>query len=249
MINSIRSSLTRKEEKNKVAPAASPLSAMTKEKKVSRSSSIKSRPASAVTTKVQNICELPDADFAHILSFLDPKERLRMRQVCRQWRDALSDPRFWTVNDCQKIFTDMSPVNLGKICQMSGDRMAVLNLESCWQIQDDEIGYLVNACPNISVLSVSNCWKITDRGLSYMAIGLSKLKALDLSYCGQLVGTGFHEHRWAGIYSLNLTYCKQLGDEQLEKILCRTSDIQDLKLRRCTRVTDFGLFLIVRYCR
>ncbi|KAJ3414709.1 hypothetical protein HDV05_006146 [Chytridiales sp. JEL 0842] len=245
MFSSIRSSLTRKEERNKVAPAPS----RGEKSGGKRSTASSYRQSSYSNIKVNNITELPDVDLAHIMSFLDPKERFKMRQVCRIWRDTLVEPKFWTINDCHTIFTSLDASCLGKVCQLSGDKMSVLNLQSCWQIQDDEVGCLVNACPNLTVLSVSNCWKITDRGLSYMAIGLPKMKALDLSYCGQLTGAGFHEHRWAGLVALNLTYCKQVGDEQLEKILSRTTDIQDLKLRRCVRLTDFGLFLIVRYCR
>ncbi|KAJ3120177.1 hypothetical protein HK100_012910 [Physocladia obscura] len=109
---------------------------------------------------------------------------------------------------------------------------AIISDSSCWQIADDELGIMTNTCPNVQSICLSNCWKITDRGISYMAYGLTKMRAIDVSYCGQLKGVGFSDHRWSNLRSINLTHCKQIGDEQLEKILAPASEIEVIKVRR-----------------
>jgi hypothetical protein len=184
-----------------------------------------------------------------IFSYLDPFERIRMNYVCSKWYKILSDPQSWEYLNCHPIFTDLNPTMFTHFCKQSGEALMSVNLDSCWKILDDDLGLLAANCPNISHLSISNCWKISDKGLSYLAVGLPNVKSIDTSYCAQLNGSGFLDHRWTSLRSINLTYCKQIGDEQLEKILCRTVEVQHIQLRRCSRITDFGVFLVVRYCR
>ncbi|KAJ3077161.1 hypothetical protein HDU98_007546 [Podochytrium sp. JEL0797] len=202
-----------------------------------------------VLKKANHIYDIPAGIIATSFQYLTPKERTKLRQLSHKFNAIVSDSRCWAVLNCHAIFTTMDPDIFTSLCERSADQLTTINLKSCWQVLDDELGIMTNTCPNIQHISLSNCWKITDRGISYLAYGLTKLRSLDVSYCGQLKGHGFADHRWSGLKTLNLTHCKQIGDEQLEKVLAQASEIESIKMRRCVRLTDFGVFLVIRHCR
>ncbi|KAJ3040797.1 hypothetical protein HDV00_010412 [Rhizophlyctis rosea] len=200
--------------------------------------------------KITNISSLYDNELKPVFLYLNPITRFAVRQVCRKWRTLLRSPQLWSELDFAPVFNIVSSIQLVRICgDYCGDQITALNLKSCWQLFDDTLLRITEACPSLRRLNMSNCWKLTDKGVAGVAHNLSALEDLDISFCGQVNGSGCANHVWAGLKKLNLTYCKQVTDEHLEKILCRTSDITDLQLRRCTRISDFGLFLVVRYCR
>ncbi|KAI9206670.1 uncharacterized protein BJ171DRAFT_16301 [Polychytrium aggregatum] len=231
----IKNTLGKKEEKTRVVPKA-----------ISASPSI-STPTER--RKVTNILEFNDLEFGYIISFLCPRDRMRLRGVCTKWNDMLHDSRFWSIMDFREMFNTVNGALLDHLFLVAGHQLLKVNFASCWQVYDDDLRTLAVECPNVTSLCISNCWKITDRGLAFVAQASSKLVELDISYCGQLSGAAFADHKWGTLRKFDMTYCKQIGDEYLEKLLCRTTEIQDLRLRRCVRISDFGLFLVVRYCR
>jgi hypothetical protein len=155
----------------------------------------------------------------------------------------------WQQLDLSVYFRSLNSGKLFIFSELAGEFLLNCNLANCWQLIDDDLKVLSGACPNLSVLSVSNCWKLTDKGINYTAQNLIRLTSIDLSYCGQISCVSLMDHRWPQLQKANFAFCKQIGDEHLEAMLSKTSNIQWLSFRRCTRITDFGLFLVVRYCR
>lgn len=183
------------------------------------------------------------------MSRLKPAEKLRMRLVCRRWAEVFHQNHMWQRLDLRTLFRTFNSDKIFIFSELAGEALKEINLSGCWQIGDEDLRVLSVTCPNISILSISNCWKISDKGLSALAQGLTRLTELDMSYCGQLTCSSFTDHNWGRLQKVDFSYCKQMGDEHLEALLSRTSDIRSLSFRRCTRITDFGLFLVVRYCR
>ncbi|KAJ1558403.1 hypothetical protein HK096_001296 [Nowakowskiella sp. JEL0078] len=197
---------------------------------------------------INNIIDL-DEEFANIILYLDPISRIKLRMVCKKWKFTLSESKYWVFNDFREVFTLTTPKVLTTIAPLIGNQLVLVNLANCYLLFDDNLCNLMQTCPNILSLGISNCWKLTERGLSFIAQSLPNLQALDISYCGQLTGAGFADHMWSNLRRMDLTYCKQIGNEHLEKLLVRTAEIEELRLRRCVRITDFGLFLVVQHCR
>jgi hypothetical protein len=123
-----------------------------------------------------------------------------------------------------------------------------LNISGCGRITDDGVDMLVKNCKNITTLAISNCWKLTDVSLKYIGT-LTELVNLDISHCNKLNGAGFMSHSMGKLQKLNCSYCKALSDKSLEKLLATTPEITEVCIRRCTRITEFGIFLIIRFCR
>ncbi|KAJ3210512.1 hypothetical protein HDU67_005243, partial [Dinochytrium kinnereticum] len=251
ILKSFKNTFSRAEKSTRIAPQKDKPSNSKSGNSVGGVTSSKPAPSrqSSCIVKHDHIFDLLEGDLASSFSYINPQERFRLRLVCKRWANLLAEPRLWSNIDFKPIFTRLDPELFLNFVNLSGDFLYSLNLDSCWQVLDDELGALSSYCPNITKLSLRNCWKITDRGLAFLTSTLTKMKEIDLSYCGQINGTGFVDHKWSGLSKINLTYCKQIGDAQLEKIICKTSNVTDLRLRRCSRITDFGVFLVVRYCR
>ncbi|KAJ3376982.1 hypothetical protein HDU84_009200, partial [Entophlyctis sp. JEL0112] len=142
------------------------------------------KPGKDIVKKVQHIHEIPAGILAAVLQYLNPKERLKLRCVSHKFNAVVSDSRSLDAEIFQSL------------CEKALDQLTTVDITSCWQLLDDELGIMTNFCPNIQNLCLSNCWKITDRGISYIAYGLTKLRNLDVGYCGQLKGFGFIDHKW-----------------------------------------------------
>ncbi|ORX50654.1 RNI-like protein [Piromyces finnis] len=104
-------------------------------------------------------------------------------------------------------------------------------------------------CPHLVSLNLSNCWSINDQGISYIASKCNRLKSLNISFCSQVKGTCFSNHQMSNLINIDISYCKQIGNECLEQLLAKAPDLQEIKFRRCNRITDFGIFLVARHCR
>jgi F-box/leucine-rich repeat protein 7 len=201
------------------------------------------------TSVVEHILDLQDSDMAIIFSLVDPIDLMRLQRVCRKWSVLFKQSFMWKSLDLRRHFRIVNKETLPLLAQLAGSNLQKLDLGGCWEVSDDDIKTISVCCPSITILSLSNCWKISDVGLTYVAKSIVNLKELDLSYCGQLSCTGLLNHGWSQMEKFNFSFCKQLGDEHLEALLSKTTKITSLEFRRCNRVTDFGLFLVVRYCR
>ncbi|KAL2915353.1 SCF ubiquitin ligase complex subunit [Polyrhizophydium stewartii] len=198
---------------------------------------------------ITSILDANEQQLQLIFSGLSPIDILRLRGVCRRWNELLLHPHFWSKLMLRSEFRKINRKVIEVFGYLGGESLIKIDLTGCWMVFDDDIRSLVTQCTNIKALSVSNCWKLTDAALGYIAQKSSHLINLNISYCGQMTGSGFTDHVWRGLRKINLSYCKQIGDEQLEKLLSRTTELQDIKMHRCQRISDFGIFLIVRYCR
>ena len=198
---------------------------------------------------IDHILNISDEDMPIIMSRVQPCDLIKLQMVCHKWQALFKKPFMWASIDLRSDFriVDKNVVNM--ICAFGNSNIQKIDFSGCWQIVDDDLKTVASCCPNLSVLYLSNCWKISDVGVEYIAKDSKNLKDIDLSYCGQLVCSSLLNHCWTQLEKINFSFCKQIGDEHLEPILSKSSKINSLKFRRCNRVTDFGMFLVGRYCR
>ncbi|KAI9331646.1 hypothetical protein DFJ73DRAFT_781474 [Zopfochytrium polystomum] len=193
-----------------------------------------------------HIFSLPMSVLMRVVEYLNPRHRLRLEGTCRKWFKLMADSHFWRKLDLFPIFTVLSNKHAVGLLHRGGSRLVGVNLNTCWMLQDEDLMTLASKSPHITYLGLSNCWKLTDFGINYVATGLEQLRQLDISYCGQITGVGFSEHCWGNLEQCDMSYCKQMTDDMVEKFLRGTKSIKDLRLRRCVKLTDHAIFLVVR---
>ncbi len=142
------------------------------------------------------------------------------------------------LQDCQKI-TDESlrHVSLGL------RRVRRINLSFCVSITDTGVKSLARL-PDLVELILRSCDNVSDLGMGFLCEdgGPRCLRSLDVSFCGgvgdaglKLIAAGL-----PSLQSLCLTTCG-IGDEGLRRASQRLTDLRELSIGQCPRVTDEGL--------
>ncbi|TPX33320.1 hypothetical protein SmJEL517_g03772 [Synchytrium microbalum] len=181
--------------------------------------------------------------------YLAPTEKGRLLRVSKGCAKIASNKYFWVTADMRKLFRVADVGLLSSLFSTNGGTLRYLDIGGCWMIGDVGLQLIALKCPGLVHLRLSNCWSITDEGLRLLTRNLTFLNSLDISYCAQVTGTVFVEHKWSRLRSLDISCCKQISDENLERLLSRTSRLLVLKMRRCTRLTEYGVFVVARHCR
>lgn len=175
--------------------------------------------------------------------------KARLRRVCKQWNRQLSASYFCKYVNLENHAGDISNRFIKSMVLFVGSSLEYLNISNCGRITDEAIKLISTTCENVRKFILSNCWKLSDFSLSYISQNMTNLEQLDISHGNKLVGMGFQNHKLTKLKRFNVSYCKAFSDKSLEKLFATTPEITEVRIRRCTRLTEFGIFLIVRFCR
>ena len=171
-----------------------------------------------------------------------------LRRVCKKWNRQLATSHFCKILNLEASASELSNQFLINTSLFANTQLTHLNISGSGRITDDAMKTLVENCKSICNLAISNCWKLTDETLKHIGT-LTEMVNLDISHCNKLNGSGFLQHKMSKLKIFNCSYCKALSDKSLEKLLANTPEITEVYIRRCTRITEFGIFLIIRFCR
>lgn len=198
---------------------------------------------------IKSILDANEYELSVIVSWLDFITKMKLRRVCRTWKRQIESTYFCKSVNLEKHAADISNKFVKSMVLFTGKTLAYLNISNCGRITDDGIGLICINCPHISKLIMSNCWKLSDTSLQHIGLHLTLIEQLDISHCNKFVGHGFQGHNMNQLIRFNASYCKAFSDKSLEKLLVTTPDMAEVRIRRCTRLTEFGIFLIIRFCR
>jgi hypothetical protein len=201
------------------------------------------------TSSVQHILELKTEELCVVFQRIPFLKLIFLRRVCKNWARQLSRPGFCKNIDLTVISAQITSRSLNSFAIYAGNSLQRLDLTGAGKIKDDAIQTLTAICGNITHLVIKNCWMLTDRSLFYIGNKLIKLTHLCISHCNKLSGAGFQGNLLTKLIDFDASHCKSFTDKSLEKLLTQATDLERIKIRRCTRMTEFGVFLIVRYCR
>jgi CRP-like cAMP-binding protein len=175
--------------------------------------------------------------------------KLKLRRVCKVFDQLIHEQAFWTELKFDQISRMLNSQIFFNFVGLAGDFLKVIDLSVCDTLTDDEVVVLVAECPNITHFNCSKCWKLTDKSLAAITKNLINLTILNISCCSKIRGSGFANHNIKKLLELNISYCKQISDKNVEHLLSNTPLLRTIYLNRCQRLTEFGIFLIARFCR
>ncbi|XP_034248066.1 F-box only protein 27-like [Thrips palmi] len=127
------------------------------------------------------IASLPLEVLLHVLSFLPPRDLLRCRATCRQWRDLAVLPALWRHKTLEAVYeSDYQLVAAALRLAPCLHKLVVGNTPTCW----DSLGaFLPLTC--CAVLELELYFNLPDAVLVTAALGrqaaLGKLKHLSVS--------------------------------------------------------------------
>ncbi|SCU98717.1 LADA_0H14928g1_1 [Lachancea dasiensis] len=150
---------------------------------------------------VLSIGPLPDRLLLRCFQFLDLPELMKLRLVCRRWRQLLYvAPGLFDCIDLTPWSKSIDDKSLVEITNFVGSRPKTINLSNCFHVTDEGFSYMINEIGiegELRVIKMRGCWEI-----SAMAI-------MDIStpYIGNLVE------------EIDLTACRKVKDDVIQRLL------------------------------
>lgn len=127
---------------------------------------------------------------------------------------------------------------LEAILLLSGPLITSLSLQDCWSLSDACLAAVMRSCPMLRALAISNCWSLTENGFAEaLKIAPKSLTDLVIRSCPGLTDSCLEPLSKLNIKSLDLSYCKNLGDNTWNHIVKLDETLESLSLRRLSKVS------------
>ncbi|XVF48902.1 hypothetical protein PTKIN_Ptkin03bG0225600 [Pterospermum kingtungense] len=150
-----------------------------------------------------------------------------------------------------------------------GDSIKELKLTGCGKLTDSSLKIIAETCSNLRALDIGNVTKLTDSSLGYLSNGCRSLQSLRLCRNAfsdeaiaaflEISGEVLKElslnnvlkvghntalslaRRSRNLFSLDLSWCRNLSDEAVGLIVDSCSSLRMVKLFGCTQITNVFL--------
>lgn len=214
-------------------------------------------------------CLFPEV-LVMIFCHLDVKDKGRVAQVCKKWRDAAYSRMVWRGDTAKlhlrrsnpSLFPSLVKRGIRRIQILSLRRslrdvvegvenLVTLNLSGCFNVTDTALGHAFSkSLPTITVLNLSLCKQISDNSLSRIAQSLTNLEVLELGGCCNITNNGLLLIAWGlrKLKTLNLRSCSHVSDVGIGHLAglspdaaSGTLELENLGLQDCQKLTDQAL--------
>ncbi|RMZ91390.1 hypothetical protein DV736_g1377, partial [Chaetothyriales sp. CBS 134916] len=220
------------------------------------------RPAKGLTHTLHEISEKPLpkrenfnfwADLPHeirvyILSFLSPKEIIRLCAVSKAWHDMCYDGQLWTSLDCQTYYQQITSDGLIKILLKAGAFVRNLNLRGCVQLRDQWLSLgtrMTNQeCRNLENFSIEGC-KIERSSIHFFLMRNPKLLHLNMPSMQNINNATMRiiACHCPQLELLNIDWCSQIDTRGLKKVMQSCPNLRDLRASEVRGLDDNDFML------
>ena len=194
-----------------------------------------------------------------ILSYLCVKDRLKVSEVCKKWRQISLDPSLWKKIDLSSEnspdnfnIRDINIIFLTTKVSTSTIREITLSSRSCRNLSDISLDYITQHCHRLQILRLSSR-KITNTGLKLIAENgnCPDLEVLELKKCDKVTGMGFVQvlRKRMKLQRVNVDGNSWVKQNILGEISQYCPDLKSLSVEGCKNVTDTALEILATGCR
>lgn len=217
---------------------------------------------------------MPSEIKVHVLSFLSPKELVRVSQTSKDFYKMCFDGQLWTCFDASKFYSEIPAGSLAKIIKAAGPFVKDLNLRGCVQFEHkDHSESLIESCQNLASVTLEGCRNLQRTTLNQLlrkncqlvSLNLTGLPSVNLSTCKII------SHSCPQLEAFNVSGCRDLdargirfivegcsrlrdlragsvrgfNDLDTAKVIFETNNLERLVLNGCTDMTDAALRMMV----
>ncbi|KAM7202106.1 F-box/LRR-repeat protein 2 [Naviculisporaceae sp. PSN 640] len=226
-------------------------------------------------TTINMWAKMPHEIKIHVLSFLLPKELVRISRVSKDFHTLCFDGQLWTSFDASEFYKDIPAESVAKIITAAGPFVKDLNLRGCVQVEHyKRAEVLAKACRNLINATLEGCRNFQRTTLHNLLRSNEKLTTLNLTgltavtnatckiiaqSCPQLemFNVSWCKHMDARGVKTVLEGCPKLKDLRAGEIkgfessevadaLFKTNNLERLVLAGCDDLTDNALQIMVR---
>ncbi|KAI0389817.1 RNI-like protein [Xylariaceae sp. FL0594] len=181
------------------------------------------------TTKRQTLYDywtsIPYEIRIQILSYLKPRELIRISRTCQAFHALCFDGQLWTRLDATDFYTKIPAQSLANLVTSAGPFIRDLNVRGCIQIEHyKRAEVLASACQNLTDVSLEGCRNFSPTGLHSLIRSNTRLIKLNL----------------AGIIAVTNNTCKIISRH--------CTRLERLNISWCTNMDAKGVKMVIRGC-
>lgn len=192
--------------------------------------------------------DLPQEIRIQILSYLAPKEIVRLSGVSKSWQEMCFDGQLWTVLDCQTYYQKITSEALMKIMLRAGAFVKNLNLRGCVQLRDQWLSLgtrMTNQeCRNLETFSIEGC-RIERSSIHFFLLRNPKLLHLNMPSMQQVSNATLKiiAAQCRNLELLNINWCSNCDNRGLLKVVQSCPNLTDLRASEVRGLDDQDLAL------
>ena len=194
-------------------------------------------PAELVTNRTRRApyefwAKMPDEIRVHILSFLEPKELVRMSVLSKEFHRYCFDGQLWTNFDATDFYKDIPGASLAKIITAAGPFVKDLNLRGCVQVEHEKkTEVIVKACRNLVNATLEGCRNLPGATLHSLIKANERLANLNLTGLPVVSNSTCKiiSQHCPQLESFNVSWCKSMDAKGIRMVVLGCPKLRDLR--------------------
>ncbi|KAK8083644.1 F-box domain-containing protein [Apiospora saccharicola] len=175
---------------------------------------------------------MPDEIRVQILSYLEPKELVRISILNKEFHSYCFDGQLWTNFDASDFYQDIPAESLAKIITAAGPFIKDLNLRGCVQVEHEKkTEVVVKACQNLINATLEGCRNLPGATLHSLIktnqrltnLNLTGLPAVSNSTC-KIVSQHCPQ-----LETFNVSWCKSMDAKGIRMVVLGCPKLRDLR--------------------
>lgn len=192
--------------------------------------------------------DMPHEVRVHILSFLSPKDIIKVSSVSPEWHDMCFDGQLWTSLDCQTYYQEITSDALIKIMLKAGAFVKNLNLRGCVQLRDQWLSLgtrMTNQeCRNLENFSIEGC-KIERSSIHFFLLRNPRLLHINMPSMQNVNNATMKiiACHCPQLELLNIDWCSQIDSKGLKRVVQSCPNLKDLRASEVRGLDDNDFML------
>ncbi|KAJ4304459.1 hypothetical protein N0V88_002072 [Collariella sp. IMI 366227] len=168
----------------------------------------------------------------HVLSFLRPKELVRVSRVSKEFYNMCFDGQLWTSFDASEFYREIPAESLAKIIVCAGPFVKDLNLRGCVQVEHYKRAEVVaKACRNLINATLEGCRNFQRSTLHTLLKSNSKLANLNLTGLAAVNNATCKivANSCPQLETFNVSWCKHMDARGIRFVVQGCPKLKDLR--------------------
>lgn len=175
---------------------------------------------------------MPDEIRVHILSYLRPKELIRISRVSKEFHKFCFDGQLWTHFDATEFYMEIPAEALAKIILSAGPFVKDLNIRGCLQIEHfKRAEVIVTSCMNLINATLEGCRNFQRHTLHNLIRSNEKLANLNLTSMTAVTNSTCKiiAQHCPQLETLNVSWCKHMDARGVKMVVLGCPRLRELR--------------------
>ncbi|KAI1096335.1 RNI-like protein [Rostrohypoxylon terebratum] len=187
---------------------------------------------------------MPDEIRVHILSYLRPKELIRISRISRDFHKFCFDGQLWTHFDATEFYMEIPAEALAKIILSAGPFVKDLNIRGCLQIEHyQRAEVIVMSCKNLINATLEGCRNFQRNTLHNLIRTNEKLANLNLTSMSAVTNSTCKiiAQHCPQLETLNVSWCKHMDARGVKMVIQGCPRLREVRAGEVKGFNNLGV--------